>query len=74
MFSRTFDTLINEDELKWHFDEKDRTVSVLQNHDWQIQFDNCLPVLLEGVIQIPKNTYHRIIRGTGNLKVLISET
>jgi hypothetical protein len=62
-FTRTFNSLVNEDELKWHFDEKDRTVTVLQNDNWHIQ----------GTIHIPKNTYHRIIRGQGELKVLINE-
>lgn len=73
-FLRTFDDQVNESELTWHFDQRDRVVSVIENKNWKIQFDNCLPMLLEGVVHIPKNRYHRLLRGEGQLKVLISES
>lgn len=70
---RTFSQNIDEDELVWHRDEKDREVTVLQQTDWQFQFDNELPQLLKDVIFIPKNTYHRVIKGTGELNLQILE-
>jgi len=59
-------------ELQWHYDESDRTVEVLENDGWLLQFEDCLPVLLQGVVHIPKNVYHRAIKGVGTLKVLIT--
>lgn len=70
---RTFSQNIDEDELVWHRDEKDREVTVLQETDWKFQFDNELPQLLKDVIFIPKNTYHRVIKGTGELNLQILE-
>lgn len=70
---RTFSQDIDEDELVWHRDRKDREVTVLQQTDWQFQFDNEIPQLLKDVIFIPKNTYHRLIKGTGELNVQILE-
>ena len=70
---RTFSQNIDEDELVWHRDEKDREVTVLKETDWQFQFDNELPQVLKDVIFIPKNTYHRLIKGTGELNIQILE-
>lgn len=70
---RTFSQNIDEDELVWHRDKKDREVTVLKETDWQFQFDNELPQVLKNVIFIPKNTYHRLIKGTGELNIQILE-
>ena len=70
---RTFSQNIDEDELVWHRDRKDREVTVLKETDWQFQFDNELPQVLKNTIFIPKNTYHRLIKGTGELNVHITE-
>ena len=70
---RTFSQDIDEDELVWHRDKKDRQVTVLEETDWQFQFDNEIPQLLKDVIFIPKNTYHRLIKGTGELNIQILE-
>lgn len=70
---RTFTQDINEDELVWHRDRRDRKVTVLKETDWKLQFDNELPQVLKDVIFIPKNTYHRVIKGTGELNILIQE-
>jgi hypothetical protein len=72
-FVRTFDDSIDEQHLKWHVDESNRLVQVVENVDWMIQFDDCLPVLLQGDVYIPKNMYHRVIKGVGNLIVKITE-
>jgi len=67
-----FDAHVDTQELQWHYDLDDRVVHVIENHGWMLQFDDCLPVLLEGVVHIPKNVYHRVIKGDGILKVQIT--
>ena len=40
--------------------------------DWKFQFDNDLPVDLSNKkLFIPKETYHRLIKGTGDLTLKI---
>jgi len=70
---RTFSQDIDESELVWHRDKKDRKVTIVGQTDWQFQFDNQLPQVLKNVIFIPKDTYHRVIKGTGQLKIHIEE-
>lgn len=72
---RVFKENTDTHELVWHRDKKDRKVTVLESDGWMFQMDNELPIVLnEGdVIEIPKNTYHRIMRGNGNLKITIKE-
>jgi len=62
-------------ELIWHRDKKDRIVRVLEGNGWKFQLDNMLPILLhEGQeIFIPKETFHRVIKGTNTLKIEITE-
>lgn len=72
---RVFKENTDTHELVWHRDKQNREVTVLESDGWMFQMDNELPIVLnEGdVIQIPKNTYHRIMRGNGNLKITIKE-
>lgn len=72
---RVFKENTDTHELVWHRDRLDREVTVLESNGWMFQMDNELPIVLkEGdVIEIPKNTYHRILRGNGNLKITIKE-
>ncbi len=70
---RTFSQNIDEEELVWHRDKQDRQVTILEETDWQFQFDNELPQVLKNTIFIPKNTYHRLIKGTGELNIHIIE-
>lgn len=62
-------------ELVWHRDKKDRIVRIIEGKEWKFQFDNMLPIVLhEGQeIFIPKETFHRVIKGNGNLKIEITE-
>jgi hypothetical protein len=73
---RTFSESVDEHELTWHRDKSDRIVKLLSETDWMIQFDNELPrkMSINETIEIPKNVYHRVIKGTGNLMVEITET
>ena len=75
VYIRTFSSDLNENELKWHFDEEDRIVICENNTDWLFQFDNELPITINKnePIFIQKNIYHRIIKGTNNLKLKIKK-
>jgi hypothetical protein len=72
---RTFDKNIHENELKWHRDEKDRRVKILECDGWMLQLDNELPVVLKEGKEyfIPKEVFHRTIKGNGNLVIEIKE-
>ena len=59
-------------EFVWHRDREDRYVQAIQPTDWQFQLDNEVPQRLsEKKLFIPKETYHRIIKGSGDLVVKI---
>jgi hypothetical protein len=72
---REFDTNIDVSELVWHRDKKDRVVEVVSGNGWKFQLDNHLPVeLKEGmVLEIPKETFHRIGKGDTKLVIKIKE-
>jgi quercetin dioxygenase-like cupin family protein len=72
---RTFTPDVDESELKWHQDLLDREVLIIKSGGWKYQEDDKLPILLnEGMtILIPKMTWHRVIKGIGELIVEISE-
>ena len=61
---RTFNHLVESDELVWHRDRKDRKVTVLEGKGWYFQMDNEVPKLMEqgSEIIIPKMAYHRIYK------------
>ena len=73
---REFKQDVSADELVWHRDRADREVYVRSGKGWMIQLENCLPVSLDPGTScfIPKNTYHRVIKGSTNLVVEIKET
>ena len=69
---RTFSEDIGQFELVWHRDKEDRIVKALHKTDWKFQLDNDIPrVLSEKELFIPKETYHRLIKGTGELNVKV---
>lgn len=68
---RTFDRSVSEEELVWHRDKEDRLVEALEDTDWMVQIENELPKKLDKIF-ISKGTYHRVIKGTGTLKVKIT--
>jgi len=68
---REFDENIDPIELLWHRDDEDRTVEILGETDWQLQLDNQLPTSLKESIFIPRHEWHRVIKGTGTLKLKI---
>ena len=72
-YIREFSAGVNTHELEWHIDKEDRIVEVVENINWEVQLDNELPKLLKDELFIPKETYHRIIKGDGKLVVRITK-
>jgi len=68
---REFNENIDPIELMWHRDNEDRTLEIVGETNWRIQLDNKLPILLENHIFIRKHEWHRVIKGTGTLKLKI---
>lgn len=68
---REFDENIDPVELMWHRDNEDRLVSPVNKTDWKFQIENELPKEIKGEIFIPRGDWHRIIKGTGSVKVKI---
>ena len=73
---RTFAKDVSEKELTWHRDREDRVVLPINENDWYLQMDNELPKKLDINEEyfIPKNTYHRIIKGSTDLVVEVIKT
>lgn len=72
---RTFNPDVEDDELKWHQDLKDRKVTILESNGWSFQMENELPNKLANAKQIfiPKFAWHRVLKGSGKLVVEIEE-
>jgi len=72
---REFSKDVDAKDLVWHRDKLSRTVKVTKSNGWKLQLDNTLPVpLVEGKEYfIESKVWHRVIKGKGNLIVLISE-
>lgn len=69
IFIREFYQDTDSGDFTWHRDREDRIIESLNETDWQIQLDNELPKIINGEIFIPMGVYHRVIKGTGNLKI-----
>jgi hypothetical protein len=72
-FIRTFYQDVESGELTWHRDREDRIIEPIEENDWKFQLDNELPIKIEGKVFIPKGVYHRIIKGTGDLKIKLQK-
>jgi len=70
---RVFSENVDDEELKWHRDREDRLVEVIDGEGWEIQFDNELPKRLTPGTQIviPEGVYHRVIKGSSELKIKV---
>lgn len=55
----------------WHRDDENRTIEIIGNTDWKIQLENQLPTSLNNPIFIEHHQWHRVIKGTGNLRLKI---
>jgi len=72
-FIRTFSGSLDNEELKWHWDEEDRIIESLHETDWMFQFDNELPIKIEGKIEIKKGVWHRLIKGNSDVRIKIKK-
>jgi len=72
---RTFKPDVEDEELKWHQDLKDRKVTILESGGWSFQMDDNLPNKLQNAEQIliPKFAWHRVMKGHSELIVEIEE-
>ena len=70
---REFGDNIDPIELMWHRDNEDRVVEIIGETDWMLQLDNCLPTSIKEHIFIPRHEWHRVIKGTGTLKLKINK-
>jgi len=73
LYLREFEESVDTDDLEWHRDREDRIVEIIGATDWQLQMDNELPKTMSGKLFIPKEVWHRIIKGNGDLKVRITK-
>ena len=75
IFLREFKEEVDSGELKWHMDKEDRQVKVIKSNGWKLQLDNQLPIYLEEgkTYFIEKYSFHRVIKGFGNLVVEIEK-
>ena len=60
-------------EFVWHRDHEDRIIESVDTTDWLIQIDDELPKKIEGEVFIPMGVYHRLIKGTGDLKIKLQK-
>ena len=67
--------LVFTQALAGHRDRENRLVEVLEGDNWYLQIDDELPKRLTvgEKYYIPVGVYHRVIKGNGELKVLITE-
>ena len=69
IFIREFSQDTDFSDFLWHRDKEDRIIEPLEVTDWLFQLDDKLPQKIEGQIFIPKEIFHRIIKGRGDLKI-----
>lgn len=76
VITRVFKENVGSDELVWHRDKNDRKVEIIESNGWFFQFEDQLPIEMKkgDVLNIPKESYHRIIKGTNDLIVKIYES
>ena len=73
LFIRTFKQETDSGEFMWHRDYEDRIIESIEETDWGFQLDNQLPIKISGKIYIPRGIYHRLIKGTGDLKIKLQK-
>ena len=72
-FIREFNQDTDSGEFMWHRDREDRIIESIGETDWLFQIDDELPKKIDSEIFIPKGVYHRIIKGSGNLKIKLQK-
>lgn len=72
-FIREFKQDTDSGDYMWHRDREDRIIESIDETDWMIQIDNELPKKIEEKVFIPMGVYHRVIKGTGDLKIKLTK-
>ena len=73
---REFDPMVETDELVWHRDRENRTITVLEGKGWFFQMDNEIPkeMCAGDILEVKKMVYHRLYKsGSTPLKISIEE-
>lgn len=73
VFIREFKQDTDSGEFVWHRDRENRTIESIEETDWMVQIDNQLPKKIEGKVFIPIGVYHRLIKGSNNLKIKLTK-
>jgi hypothetical protein len=75
IYERTFSCNLSQDDLKWHQDEEDRFIWLIEGDNWHLQLDNCVPQKIEKGKKyfIPKMHWHRLIKGNSDLKIKLKK-
>lgn len=70
---RVFSCNVDSEDLHWHRDREDREIMVVKSGGWFFQKENELPTpLVNGqVINISKGVYHRVIKGSEDLTLMV---
>jgi len=71
---REFCDNIDPIELLWHRDDEHRTIEIIGDTDWKLQLENQLPTSMNQPISIPRHEWHRVIKGTGTLRLKIHKS
>lgn len=71
-FIREFVQDTDSGEFMWHRDRESRIIESIDETDWMIQIDNELPKVIDKVL-IPMGVYHRLIKGSGDLKINLTK-
>ena len=72
-FIREFRQDTDSGEFMWHRDREDRIIEPVDETDWMLQIDDELPMKIEGEVFIPMGVYHRLIKGTGDLRIRLKK-
>lgn len=74
-FIRVFEENVDDEELIWHRDRRNRVIKVLSGNDWKLQYDNELPFVMKmnEIYEIEAEQYHRVIKGKDKLVLEIRE-
>ena len=72
-FIREFKQDTDSGDYSWHRDGEDRIIESIGETDWLIQIDNELPKEIRGEVIIPMGIYHRLIKGSGDLKIKLTK-
>jgi hypothetical protein len=72
-FIREFKQDTDSGEFAWHRDRESRIVQSIEETDWLVQIDNELPKSLNEEVFIPMGAWHRIIKGSCDLKIKLKK-